>query len=370
MRKYSIIGHAARVACVVGVVGILAGCEQSGGQAAGGWPATQVALAKVARVEAPRALHAVGELEAVRQVQLASEVAGRISRIAFVSGQQVEAGQVLVQLNDAPEQAERARLIAQLKNAEKTLARTRALQTSRAMTQEQLDNATAARDMAKSELQRIEAVIAQKAIHAPFAGVMGIARVHPGQYLNPGDAIANLVDASGLRANFVLPEQALDQLRIGQQVVVHVDAWPNEPFTGEIRAIDPLVTAARTVWAQAQLHNAQGRLQAGMFANVRVLMPEDAPVLAVPETAITYASYGQTVFVAEADDKQALRVHRVAVKTGLRWQGPEQALVEIISGLHEGQQVVVSGQIKLSDGMPVVPAASNSLAQPRTGGAQ
>jgi len=364
MRQHSRIVRAALVACVA--VG-LAGCEEAR-KGGGGWPATQVALAVVERVEAPRALHAVGELEAVRQVSVASEVTGRISRIDFVSGQQVETGQVLVQLNDAPEQAERARLIAQLKNAEKTLARTRTLQTSRAMTQEQLDNATAARDMAKSELQRIEALIAQKAIRAPFAGVMGIARVHPGQYLNPGDAIANLVDASGLRVNFVLPEQALNQLRIGQRIVVHVDAWPDEPFTGEIRAIHPLVTAARTVWAQAQIDNAQNRLQAGMFANVRVLMPEGAPVLAVPETAITYASYGQTVFVAEADDKQALHVHRVAVKTGLRWKGAEQSLVEVVSGLSAGQQVVVSGQIKLSDGMPVVPAASNSLAQ--TGEAQ
>jgi len=149
-------------------------------QAQGGWepPPTPVALAAVVHTHAPRVLHAVGELEAVRQVQLASEVAGRISRINFVSGQTVKAGQVLVQLNDATEQAERARLVAQLGNAEKTLKRTQTLQTSRAMTEEQLDNATAARDMAKSELQRIEAIIAQKAIRAPFDGMMGIARVH------------------------------------------------------------------------------------------------------------------------------------------------------------------------------------------------
>jgi len=210
---------------VTAAVGLAGG--KSAKAADGGWepPPTPVALATVVHTHAPRALHAVGELEAVRQVQLAAEVAGRISRIDFVSGQPVKAGQLLVQLNDAPEQAERVRLTAQLLNAEKTLVRTQILQESRAMTREQLDNATAARDMAKGDLQRIEALIAQKAIRAPFDGLMGIARVHLGQYLNPGDAIANLVDASALRANFALPEQALAQLAIGQPVAVRVDAW-------------------------------------------------------------------------------------------------------------------------------------------------
>jgi len=329
----------------------LAGCGKP--QEGGGWPATQVALAKVERVEVPRVLHAAGELEAVRQVQLASEVAGRISAIHFSSGQAVKAGQVLVQINDAPEQAERARLTAQLHNSETILARMAALRREQIVTAEQFDNATAARDMARGELQRTLAIIAQKAIRAPFAGVMGIARVHQGQYLNPGDAIASLVDGSGLRANFALPEQALAQLRTGQAVEISVDAWPGEVFAGEISAIDPLVTDARTVWVQASIVNPGQRLQAGMFANVRVRMPEDAPVLAVPETAITYASYGQTVFIVE-DGDNGLHVSRVAVQTGQRWQG----LVEIMDGLGEGQQVVTSGQVKLSDGMPVIPAGS------------
>jgi len=128
------------------------------------------------------------------------------------------------------------------------------------------------------------------------------------------------------------------------------------------------VTNTRTVWLQADLGDGQGRLQAGMFANVRVLLPNDAPVLVVPETAITYASYGQTVFVAQEGEGQTLRVQRVAVKSGQRWMDENQALVEIISGLSEGQQVVVSGQLKLSDGIKVVPVESDALAQPTAGG--
>jgi len=343
-----------------GAAGLLVGCSRNAGKGkggSGGWPVTQVALSPVERVRAPRALYGAGELEATRQVQLAAEVSGRITKLAFSSGQQVQARQLLVQLNDGPEQAERVRLVAQLRNAEAMLARAEALQADKAASQEQYDNALVARDMARGELQRIEAVIAQKAIRAPFSGVIGIRRVHQGQYLNAGDTIASLVDASGLLVNFSLPEQAVAQLRDGQAVQVQVDAWPDEVFWGELVAIDPMINAARAVWVQARLANSQGRLRSGMFANVRVLMPDEEPVLAVPETGVTYTAYGQMVFVAEPDAQQALRVRRVAVTTAQRWEGK----VEIQSGLEEGQQVVVSGQIKLSDGMQVTRAATDSL---------
>jgi len=337
---------------------LTSGCSRSTEKSGGvGWPVTQVALASVERVQAPRALYGAGELEAARQVQLAAEVSGRITELAFSSGQQVQEGQLLVQLNDGPEQAERLRLVAQLRNAETLLARAEALQADKAASQEQYDNALVARDMARGELQRIGAVIAQKAILAPFSGVIGIRRVHQGQYLNAGDTIASLVDAAGLNVNFPLSEQAVAQLSTGQAVKVQVDAWPDELFEGEVVAIDPMISAARTVWVQARLANSQGRLKSGMFANVRVLMPEEEPVIAVPETAVTYTAYGQTVFVAEPDAEQALRVRRVAVTTAQRWEGK----VEIKSGLREGQQVVVSGQIKLSDGMQVIPVATDSL---------
>jgi len=346
------------VLIVGSAVALVSGCSRNTGKGGGGgWPVTQVALAPVERVQAPRTLYGAGELEAVHQVQLAAEVLGRITELAFSSGQRVEAGQLLVQLNDGPEQADRLRLVAQLRNAETLLVRAEALQADKAASQEQYDNALVARDMARGELQRIEEVIAQKAIRAPFSGVIGIRRVHQGQYLNAGEPIASLVDASGLNVNFPLPEQAVAQLSQGQEVQVQVDAWPDEVFKGEIAAIDPLINASRTVWVQARMPNPQGRLQAGMFANVRVLMPDEDPVLAVPETAVTYTAYGQTVFVAESNAQQALRVRRVAVTTAQRWEGK----VEIVSGLLEGQQVVVSGQIKLSDGMQVIPAATDSL---------
>lgn len=326
----------------------LAACTESPGDG-GSWPATKVALAPVERAEARRTFHGVGELEAARQVELAAEVAGRVSRIAFSSGQRVRKGDLLVQLNDAAERAERLRLRAQLRNAETALARIRRLHADRVVTREQLDNATTAHDMAHGELQRIEAVIAQKAILAPFAGVIGIRRVHEGHYLSAGDAIASLVDADTLHVNFALDEQAVPHLRVGQPVQVRVDAWPEREFEAEVSAIDPLVGPVRTVQLQASILNAEGLLQAGMFAKVRVLRQTPSPVLTVPETAVTYSAYGQTVFVAEKNEQEVLSVRRVAIRAGERWQGR----IEIESGLREGEQVVVSGQLRLSDGLPV-----------------
>lgn len=330
----------------------------SGEQGYGAWPATKVALTKVERVDAPRTLYAVGELEAANQVILASETSGRITKIAFISGQQVKAGQLLVQLNDEPEQAQRQRLRAQLRNAKAVMERTRRLLDKKITTQEQVDSTTAAHDMALGELQQIEALITQQAIRAPFDGVIGILRVNEGQYLQAGDTIASLIDASVLYVNFSLEEQAIGSIQEKQSVQVLVDAWPERVFLSEITAIDPLIdSSSRTVSVQAKLANTEGLLQAGMFTSIRVLPLNKTPVLVVPEIAVTYTSYGQTVFVAKVGEWDALSVQQVAVKTGERWQG----LVEIESGLEEGDQVVVSGQMKLRDGMQVEPLEKDSL---------
>ncbi|KXU37618.1 efflux transporter periplasmic adaptor subunit [Cephaloticoccus primus] len=352
----------ATLAAVAGIIWLAGSKPAVAADGGGGWPVTQVALTAVERLNAPRAFHGVGEFEAVRQVVLASETAGRITHIAFTSGQAVKKGELLVQLNDAPEQADRLRLQAQWRNAEKVLARTHQLLSEQVATQEQLDNAQADHDMALGDLRRIEAVIAQKAIRAPFPGVVGVRRVHEGQYLNAGEGIANLVDATALHVNFALDEQAVPLLSPGLPVEVEISAWPERVFVAEVTAIDPLVSDSRTVWVQARVPNDEGALQAGMFAKVRVKRAQATPVLAVPETAVTYTAYGQSVFVAAPDETQTLRVRRVAVKTGERWDGK----VEIASGLQAGDQVVVSGQIKLSDGMQVVPVAQNALNESAT----
>ncbi|ROQ53490.1 efflux RND transporter periplasmic adaptor subunit [Pseudomonas putida] len=356
MGKRMLLGGGAAVVCVLAVVMLLTR-KDSAAHATAAWPVTKVALATVTSREAPRQTFAAGELEAANQVQVAAETTGRITRIAFESGQRVKAGQLLVQLNDAPEQADRVRLSAQLRNARTLHQRIGKLRTANVTTQEQLDNATAAVQMAEGELQQVDARIAQKAIRAPFAGKLGIRRVHQGQYLNAGDAVASLVDATQLRVNFSLAEHAAPGLQVGQTATLAVDALPQKAFAARINAIDPMVGKARAVWVQATLANPDGQLQAGMYASVQLAAAQPTRVMAVPETAITYTAYGQTVFIATHDPERGLSVHRVQVTTGERWKGQ----VEVTSGLKAGDRVVVSGQLKLSDGMQVEQVANDTL---------
>lgn len=356
MGKKMLLGGGAVAVCVLAIVIVLTR-QASSAPASTAWPVTKVALATVTPMQAPRQNFAAGELEAANQVQVAAETTGRITRIAFESGQAVKAGQLLVQLNDAPEQADRVRLSAQLRNARTLLQRINTLRTANVATQEQLDNATAALQMAQGELQQVDALIAQKAIRAPFAGKIGIRRVHQGQYLNTGEAIASLVDATRLHVNFSLAEHAAPGLQVGQTAELMVDALPQRHFTARINAIDPMVGKSRSVAVQATLANPDGQLQAGMYASVQLAAAQPTTVMAVPETAITYTAYGQTVFIATQASAGGLNVSRVQVTTGERWKGQ----VEVTSGLKAGDRVVVSGQLKLSDGMQVEQVARDTL---------
>lgn len=367
MQKPVLIASAALFcAAVIGIAVYATGSAKKDAGGFAGYPPVKVALASVERRVVPRVFDGVGELEAGRQVQVAAEAAGRITRIAFESGQQVQQGQLLVQLNDAVEQAELIRLKAQLRNAEILHARARKLVERNVASQEQLDNAVAARDMALGAVRQTQALIDQKAIRAPFSGQLGIRRVHLGQYLGVAEPVASLVDARTLKSNFSLDESTSPELKLGQPLEVLVDAYPGRSFPARISAIDPLVGKSRTVQVQALLDNPEGLLAAGMFASIRVSRKADAPSLSVPETAVTYTAYGDTVFVARQEGDRPLSAKRVSVRIGERWDGR----VEILQGLAEGDRVVTSGQIDLSDGMAVEPVKEDTLssaAPPRAG---
>ncbi|CDG19730.1 conserved protein of unknown function [Xenorhabdus poinarii G6] len=324
------------------------------------YPPVTVALAAVKESHIPSIIHGVGELEAARQVHVAAETAGRITHIEFESGQYVEKGQLLVRLNDAVEQAELVRLQAQWKHADKLYQRTRQLFSSHGVSAAQLDSVQAERDMAQAAIRQTEALISQKTIRAPFAGVMGIRQVHEGQYLQAGETIANLVDAQHLRLNFSLDEQASPELTAGQQVNVMINAYPNQTFPAKISAIDPLIGKSRLMQVQAILNNLDGKLKAGMYANIQVVHQDKAPTLMIPETAVTYTAYGSTVFVVNPTSSadQITTVKKVSVEVGKRWEG----LVEIRKGVSLGDQVVTSGQLKLNEGTAVIAAETDTLA--------
>ncbi|EPB0481478.1 efflux RND transporter periplasmic adaptor subunit [Providencia stuartii] len=327
-------------------------------QAAYQYPPVKVALAPVTQDNAPRTFYGVGELEAGSQVFVAAETSGRITKINFESGQQVKKGQLLVQLNDAVEQADLARYQAQLRNAARLYDRTRTLAAKHLVAEAQVDSTRAERDIAQGLIRQTQALIAQKAIRAPFDGTIGIRQVHEGQYLSPGEAIASLVDTKTLKLNFSLDEQAAPELHVGQIVDIHVDAYPGKTFPARISAIDPLVGKSRTIQLQATLENSDGELKAGMYANVNVVRQANSEVLTIPETAVTYTAYGDTVFIAEGSGEK-MTAKQVSVKTGQRWDGK----IEIEQGLKLGDKVITSGQLRLNNGSAITPVAQDTLAE-------
>nr|WP_286209054.1 efflux RND transporter periplasmic adaptor subunit [Azospirillum sp. A1-3] len=330
-------------------------------------PPTPVALADATVQTIPKYLPAIGTLQAARQVTVAPEVAGRVERIPFESGSRVKVGDPLVQLNDATEQADLLAQRAQARLAELNLERYRDLRRSQATPQSNVDQYQAQLDEINANMKRTTALIGQKLIKAPFDGDLGIRQVNVGDYVNPGATIVTLTDLSQLYINFTLPEQALPKLSVGQGVLINVDALPGRDFEAKITTIEPQVSAdTRAVKVQATMDNRERQLRPGMFASVRVVLPPQPDTLTVPETAVDYTVYGDSVFVAVKkqgqDGKEQMVVERKAVKTGDRLANR----VEIRSGLNPGDRVVVSGQLKLDNGAAVVEAQSNPLTPPQT----
>lgn len=313
----------------------------------------KVAIAPVSDAPFTRYLEAIGELEAVQQVSVPAEVGGRVVQLPVESGQRVERDQVLVKLNDAPQRGSLMRLQSELENAKVKLERSRSLVKVSAISHEAFDNAQTEYTTAQGALQELKAQIDQLTIRAPFAGTLGIRKVHLGQYVNPGDSLINLVGDQGLYVNFSVPEQALAQLKVGNRVNVQLDALPGQHYTARISSIDPFLDRARTLSAQALLQAPTPGALPRMFAKVRLPQPLPSNTLTVPETAITYNAYGEDVFVVQPspDANTPPIARRVLVKTGERRDGR----VVIDSGLNPGEQVVISGQIKLSDGAAIEP---------------
>ena len=326
----------------------------------GGMAPAQVAVAAVQKTDLPRYLSGIGTLEAVRQVDVPAEVEGRISKILFTAGAHVRAGQLLVQLNDAPEQGELERLRAQLANAKTLLERTRRLLPQQAATQEQLDQAQASHDQAAAELKRLQALIEQKQIRAPFDGVLGLRRVNLGQFVRAGDPLVSLTDARRLLATITLPEAAVPALQRSQRVSLKVDAYPDRTFEGRLTAIEPQIGSdTRTVRLQADIDNADGALAPGMYANAQVALAPREGALTIPETAITYSTHGSSVFVLRLAEKgQGFVAQQLFVTAGDRQHG----LIVIEKGLTANDKVITSGQLRLYNGAAVQPIEKDTLA--------
>ncbi|MDE2370123.1 MAG: efflux RND transporter periplasmic adaptor subunit [Burkholderiales bacterium] len=307
-----------------------------------------VTTMKAATLEWQPQTEAVGTLVAVRGVDVSSEIAGQVREVRFQSGQDVKAGQVLVQLNADSDVALQQSLQAAVDLAGTVLARDRQQLAVKAIAQAQLDADEADLRVKKANLAQQAATVAKKTIRAPFAGRVGITTVNPGQYLAPGDRIVTLQTLDPIHFDFSLPQAQLAALQIGQHVTLASDGRPGASYVGKLAAISPKVDpATRNLALRATVANPKRDLLPGMFARIEIDTGAPARRLTVPQTAITYNPYGSTVFVVEPGEP--LKVKQVFVTTGAT-RGDQ---VAITSGIKEGDQIVTSGQVKLKNGTEV-----------------
>ena len=317
-------------------------------------PPATVTVVEVKSEVVPNLLTAVGGLAAVHQVNVTSDVSGRITEIKFEPGSHVEAGAPLLQLFDGPEQGDLASFKAQAVGAQAALDRAKQLALKQFGPQSTVDSTQATYDQALAGIARTQAVISQKLVRAPFEGELGVRMVEVGQYLNAGTTIVSLTDLDELYANFTVTEKDSGHLKVGQIVRIKVDAYPGQSFEGKITTIEPQIMAdTRNIRVQATIANPDHILKPGMFATTTVVLPDKPPVITVPETAVDYTLYGDSVYVItekEDDGKTSLTAVRTFVQTGNRIDGR----AEILKGLNPGDRVVAVGQLKLQSGSPVV----------------
>jgi len=300
-------------------------------------------------------IRAVGSLQSDEAVQVSSEVAGRISAIAFDEGQGVEAGALLVQLDEAVTKAELADARARLELAEANFERTRTLARTGSATERAQDEAKSALATARAAVELIQVRLEKLAIRAPFPGTIGTRKVSVGAYVTPGAPIANLEKIDTLKVDFKVPETFLADVKVGQGVEVSVDALPGRTFPGTIYAIDPMVDVnGRALALRARLPNPGLVLRPGLFARVTVRTGDEQSVVMVPEEAIVPQGQGNLVYRVE---------NGKAVETKVILGSRKAGSVEVKEGLEAGQIVVTAGHNRLRDGAAVDVVSEASVAK-------
>ena len=329
--------------------------QAAAGQAAAFQPPPEAVTTVVAQEEEwPVNLSAIGTTAPVQGVTVSADLPGIVDRIRFESGRTVREGDVLVELDTRQEEAQLAAVEAERDLARVNFERMEGLVVDGAISRADYDQAAAERKQTEARVGEIRAAIERKTIRAPFSGILGIRQVHLGQYLSAGDPVVPLQSRDPIYVNFGVPQQDAGQLRVGRRVRITADDLPGVALAGRVTAIDSIVDEeTRNVKVQATLANRNGRLRPGMFVQVEATVGASRPVVALPASAISYAPYGDSVFVV-ADMKDpgggAYRgVRQQFVKLGST-RGDQMA---VISGVNPGDEVVTSGLFKLRNGAAV-----------------
>jgi membrane fusion protein (multidrug efflux system) len=319
-----------------------------------GPPPATVATA-TARFEAWQpAIQVVGSLKPVRGADLSVEVSGIVAEVNFDSGGDVAAGATILRLIDNDDVAKLHTLEAARDLAQTTYNRDQAQVQRQLISQAQFDITGANLKSLQAQVAEQQAIIAKKTLRAPFAGHLGIRSVNAGQFISPGTVVVTLQALDPIFLDFYLPQQQLDQIKVGQSVNVKVDAYPRTAFAGKITTIDPKVDpATRNVAVRATLPNRARNLLPGMFATAEITTGQTQRYITLPQTAITFNPYGNMVYLVhqgkDPTGKEAMIAQQTVVTTGST-RGDQ---IAVLSGLKEGDVVVSAGQTKLQNGVPV-----------------
>ncbi|WP_447980421.1 efflux RND transporter periplasmic adaptor subunit [Candidatus Nitrospira bockiana] len=307
----------------------------------------RVDVAEVVPGSVTEAVKAVGTLQAKEAVTIRPEIAGRVTQVLFESGRRVSKGAVLFMLDDAELRAQAAQTEARLEEARIGYERMRQLgqEGNQFVSQEQIDQAASKLKSAKAEHALNTTRLEKTKILAPFSGHLGIRRVSPGEYVEPGQDLVTLEDLDTLHIDFKVPQTFLSRLSVGQEVRLFTDAYADEEFSGTISALSPRIDEAnRAVPVQARVRNPSGKLRPGLFANVTVLLDRNDHALLIPEESVI--PQGARTYVYRV-------VNQTARLTEVELGARERGLVQVLDGLQAGDVVVRTGQHKLQEGMRV-----------------
>jgi membrane fusion protein, multidrug efflux system len=326
------------------------------GPAGPGKQAQTVSTTKVGLSDWQSQVEAVGSLRAVSGADLSLELAGVVDTLNFQSGDDVEAGKVLLKLRDFDDVAKLKSLEAQADLAKITYDRDVRQLSAKAIAQAVVDNDDANLRNLRAQVDQQRALVEKKTLKAPFAGHLGIRQIDLGQYLAAGTAIVTLQALSPLYVDFLLPQKTLAQISVGQPLKVKVDTFADKEFTGKITSINSRVdVTTRNVQVRATIDNNDHKLLPGMFATVSIDSGAPQKLVTVPQTAIAYNPYGNLVYVVDnkgkgPDGKPQLVVRQTFVTTGAT-RGDQ---VAVLKGIKEGDEIVTAGQMKLRNGVSIV----------------
>src|SRR5271168_1243868 len=346
------------MAALVGGLGFLKYRQVEAGIAMGAsfqMPATAVTTVIAKRDTWPSTLSVIGTVTAIEGVTVSADLPGTVDKIHFESGESVQEGDILVELDTRQEKAQLANIEAQRDLARIQYGRSEQLAQAGVISKSEYDNAAAQQKATEAQVNDVKAAIARKTIHAPFSGVLGIRQISLGQYLAAGQAIVSLQSVNPIYVNFGVPQQDTPKMKLGRGLHVTSTDLPGEAFSGKITALDSVINEqTRNIQIQATLQNQGGKLRPGMYVQVELPLGEARDVIPLPASAINYAPYGDSVYVVtDIKDEKTGKSYRGVRQQIVKIEGSRGDQVAVTSGVNPGDEVVSAGVFRLRNAAPV-----------------